>query len=61
MGIKKAKRWASAGFATVTPWRAGQVLAVGAMLAAGVALYFNMASGGEAGKTASATRLRTPP
>jgi hypothetical protein len=53
MGMKKAKRRLSAGLATITPWRVARGLALCALLAAGTALYFNMASGGDVSSPSS--------
>ena len=41
MRITKIHRWLSSGFALVTPWRVGRVVALAALLAMGAGVYFN--------------------
>jgi hypothetical protein len=52
-GMAEARKWLSRGLATMTPWRVGRVLAGGAMLAAGTALYFSMGLEEERGPSAN--------
>jgi hypothetical protein len=51
----------SKGFSAVTPWRAGRVLALGALLAAGTTLYFNMAPEGESSRPSSSEKMEVAP
>jgi hypothetical protein len=61
MGIEKLKRWLSVEFTIVTPWRVGRVLALGALLAAGTTLYFNMAPEGESSRPSSGEKMEVAP
>jgi hypothetical protein len=51
----------SKGFSAGTLWRVARVVAAGALLAAGTALYFNMASGSQAGGPSSIEKMEVVP
>ncbi len=51
----------SKGFSAGTLWRVTRVVAAGALLAAGTALYFNMASGSQAGSPSSIEQMEVAP
>jgi hypothetical protein len=61
MNMTKIRMSVSKGFSAVTPWRVGRVLASGALLAAGTALYFNMTSEGQAGSPSSIEKMGVAP
>src|SRR5919106_4791743 len=51
----------SKGFSAGTLWRVARVVAAGALLAGGTALYFNMASGSQAGSPSSIEKMEVAP
>src|SRR5918992_1290296 len=51
----------SKGFSAGTLWRVARVVAAGALLAAGTALYFNMAFGSQAGSPSSIEKMEVAP
>jgi hypothetical protein len=61
MNMTKIKISVSKGFSAVTPWRAGQVLALGALPAAGTVLSFNMVPGSQAGSPSSIEKMEVAP
>jgi hypothetical protein len=61
MNMTKIKISVSKGFSALTPWRAGRVLALGALLAAGTTLYFNMAPEGESSRPSSIEKMEVAP
>jgi hypothetical protein len=51
----------SKGFSAGTLWRVARVVAAGTLLAVGTALYFNMASGSQAGSPSSIEKMEVAP